>query len=198
MNELVFVKENYNCIHASFMKNGISQEKIYTWYMFPCNTHLIHKGTIAKIKSGKFNKKIYIKDVSFDINAHKLYEEFPLIHSQPSWQIQLIYNYLSDKCIKVYRERAFSGLKNKFNKPLLVDISFQVNNRWYFIEYHGTHHFFIRGQRDQQFINLRKNMEIRRSWCKEKNVPYLEIPFYRQNELIAIVEEFLKAHALNN
>lgn len=34
-------------------------------------------------------------------------------------------------------------------------------------------------------------MEIKRQWCEENNIRYLEIPFFRQNDIQKLVENFL-------
>ncbi|MBC1990419.1 hypothetical protein IA807_14190 [Listeria seeligeri] len=191
MNELVFVRENYNVIHISFMKKGHIQGKIYNWYLPYRDLDRIHIGTITTIKIGNKRKKVFVVDLSYNLKAEKLYKTFPLIGSQPSWQIQLICQQLTNNGIEYYRERSFKGLMNAHNKSLRVDISFQVDGQWYFIEYHGTHHYFKRNTSNQRFKNILQNMELKRIWCEEHQVPYLEIPFFRQKEIFLVVDNFL-------
>lgn len=132
-----------------------------------------------------------MEELSYDIHASKIYKSLPLVHAQPSWQIQLICQYLNKRGIIVYRERAFKGLKNQFDKNLLIDISFQIDEQWYCIEYHGVHHYFKRGVKLQRFKNILRNMEAKRTWCHENQIPYLEIPSFRQNDIIEILETFI-------
>lgn len=194
MNELVFVKENFNVIHVSFLRKGSIQRKIYKWYLPYCLLDRIHIDTVALIKIDNQRKKVYVVALSYEPKAQKSYHQFPLIGSQPSWQIQLICQYLTKRGIKYYRERAFSGLTGIYNKLLLVDISFQLNGQWYFIEYHGAHHYFKRGVSIQRFRNILRSMEIKRIWCGKHQIPYLEIPFFRQTEIINLVDQFISGN----
>ncbi|KPG69645.1 hypothetical protein AEQ18_13180 [Enterococcus sp. RIT-PI-f] len=191
MHEIVFKEENFNIVRTSFVQRGVIQPKVYTWYILHSDRHRIFKGTMARIKVGESQKKIYIEDLSYDIHAPKMYKRLPLVHAQPSWQIQLICQCLLKKGIVVHRERAFKGLKNQFDKSLLIDISFQINERWYFIEYHGVQHYFKKGVKLQRFRNILRNMEVKREWCHENQIPYLEIPFFRQNDITEILETFI-------
>ncbi|WP_099221545.1 hypothetical protein [Listeria costaricensis] len=191
MNELVFVKENFNVIHASFIKKGFAQGKIYKWYLPYQDLDKIHIHTVATIQDETRKKKVFVEELSYHPKAKELYKQLPLTNSRSSWQIQLICQYLANNGIEYYRERAFRGLTTTHNKPLRIDVSFQIADQWYFIEYHGTHHYFKRGASTQRFKNILKNMELRRIWCKEHQVPYLEIPFFRQTEIKQLVEAFI-------
>ncbi|EBF5116493.1 hypothetical protein FH008_15685 [Listeria monocytogenes] len=191
MNELVFVKENYNVIHISFLRRGNIQEKAYKWYLPYRDMERVHVGTFTMIKIDDQRKKVFVVALSYDTKAEQLYKIFPLVSSQPSWQVQLICQHLTNNGIKFYRERCFKGLKNGYSRGLQVDVSFQNDNQWCFIEYHGTHHYYKRGASIQRFKNILKNMELKRIWCEEHQVPYLEIPFFRQKEIIHMVDAFL-------
>lgn len=59
MHEIVFKEENFNVVRISFVQRGIIQPKVYTWYIYLSDTHLIHKGTIAIIKVGESKKSLY-------------------------------------------------------------------------------------------------------------------------------------------
>ncbi|EAC9740352.1 hypothetical protein B0U03_00725 [Listeria monocytogenes] len=193
MNELLFIKENFNVVSISFMRNGEIQKKLYDWYLPYDYLGKIHLHTKATITINGWKKKVFIANLSYHPKAKMLYKPFPLVPSQqPSWQIQLICQLMNYYGIKYDRERMFKDLTTIENRPLRVDVAFQKSNQWHIIEYHGTHHYFKRGCSTKRFQNILRNMEIKRQWCRKNNVRYLEIPFFRQNDIQEMVETFLE------
>ena len=191
MNELLFIKENFNVVSASFMSYGQIQPKLYDWYLPFQNLDRIRLHTKALITVNGRKKKVFIARLSYHPKANLLYKPFPLIQSQPSWQIQFITQLLEDHGINYDRERNFKGLTTIENRLLRVDVAFQLSEQWHIIEYHGTHHYFQRSASTKRFQNILRNMEIKRQWCEENNIRYLEIPFFRQNDIQELVENFL-------
>ena len=192
MSGLVYIRDSFNIVTIAFIQNGQIMKKLYDWYLPFRYQEKIHINTSASIHIKDEKKKVFIMGMSYHPNAKIMYKQFPLSHSQPSWQIQLITQILKSKNIQYHRERAFKKLHTIENRPLLIDISFQKNERWYFIEYHGVHHYFKKGATTKRFQNILRNMEIKRQWCLDNNVLYLEIPFFRQSEIQDIVENFLE------
>ncbi|PTO39700.1 hypothetical protein C6P52_04140 [Enterococcus mundtii] len=197
MNELVYIKENFNIVTVAFVKNGKVMKKIYDWYLPYYYQDRLHIHTNSSIHINGQKKKVFIVSMSYHPDAQKMYKQFPLLHSQPSWQIQLIAQILNSKNIQYYRERTFKNLTTVENRPLRIDLSFQQNNQWSFIEYHGVHHYFKKRATTKRFQNILRNMEIKRQWCLDNRVLYLEIPFFRQREIQKLVETFLKSTLLD-
>lgn len=193
MNELVHIRESFNIVTIAFVQNKKVMKKIYDWYLPFHYQEKVHIHTNASILINGEKKKVFIVEMSYHPNAKNMYKQFPLLHTQPSWQIQLITQILKSKNIQYYRERAFKKLNTIENRPLRIDISFQKNNHWYFIEYHGVHHYFQKNASTKRFQNILRNMEIKRQWCIDNNVLYLEIPFFRQRDIRELVETFLEA-----
>lgn len=198
MNELFFIKENFNIVSVSFMKYGQIQRGLYDWYLPYQDLEKIHLYTNAVISINGRKRKVFVAKLSYHPKANLLYKPFPLIHSQPSWQIQFITQLLDYHGIQYYREKTFNGLTTTEGRLLRVDIAFQKLNQWYIIEYHGTHHYFKRAASTKRFQNILRNMEIKRQWCEKNNVHYLEIPFFRQNDIQKLIEEFLNSSFSDN
>ncbi|OTN83810.1 hypothetical protein A5819_003629 [Enterococcus sp. 7E2_DIV0204] len=192
MNELIPIKKMFNVVSICILKNGKNQSKLYDWFLPYSLLNLIHLNDTVKIKVDEKVMKVRIINLSYHLMAEYLHKPFPYFESQPSWQIRLIGQLLNERGYTYHRERCFKGLVNIDGRPLRVDISFQKNDRWYFIEYHGTHHYFRRGATLKRFNNIRRVMEIKREWCRQNNVKYLEIPFYRQNDIKKIIKKILE------
>lgn len=192
MNELIPIKKMFNVVSICILKNGKNQSKLYDWFLPYSLLDLIHlNDTVKIIVDGKV-MKVRIINLSYHPKAEFFHKPFPHFKSQPSWQIRLIGQLLKERGYSYHRERCFKGLVNIDGRPLRVDISFQKNDQWYFIEYHGTHHYFGHGATIKRFNNIRRIMEIKRTWCTQNNVMYLEIPFYRQNEISQLLLDFLE------
>lgn len=191
MNELIFIRENFNVVSVCFLKNKKLSSKTYNWYLPYRHLDKFKIDDEVIIKSNSLIKKVKIINLTYHPHADRLYKKFPVFQNQPSWQIRLICRILDKEGINYTRERCFKELKNIDGKQLRVDISFKKENQWYFIEYHGTHHYFRCGATKKRFISIRRIMEIKRIWCIENKIKYLEIPFYRQNEISEILATFL-------
>ncbi|EPE2274639.1 hypothetical protein ACSG6T_002483 [Enterococcus faecalis] len=191
MNELVYVKDNYNIISVCFIRNTQPYSCLYDWYLPYHYLDRVHINDNVKIKVNNKVQKVRIINLTYHPLAKDKYVSFPLVHSQPSWQVRRICEILNQEGIEYYRERCFKGLINIDGKPLHVDISFKKDNRWYLIEYHGVHHYFKLWSTLRRFNNIRRIMELKRNWSIRNKIPYLEIPFFRQNEIEELVKQFL-------
>lgn len=58
MNELLFIKENFNVVSISFMRNGEIQKKLYDWYLPYDYLGKIHLHTKATITINGWKKKV--------------------------------------------------------------------------------------------------------------------------------------------
>lgn len=192
MNELIPIKNMFNIVSICFLKNGRNQSKVYDWFLPYSLLDVIHLNDSVKIIVDGKVMTVGIINLFYHPKAEQLHKPFPYFQNQPSWQIRLIGQLLKERRYSYYREKCFKGLVNIDGRPLKVDISFQKNDQWYFIEYHGTHHYFRRGATIKRFNNIRKIMEIKREWCRKNDVRYLEIPFYRQNDIEKILKKFLE------
>jgi len=190
MNELVFVSNRYNVVSAQFMRQGKASGTIYSWYLpYDIQKHL-HIDDVVFVNADK--KRVEIQSLSYDVDALGKYKEFPYRSGRPSWQIQHICRHLTTLGYKYQRERHFKRLKNRSGVSLGVDIAFQVDDRWCFIEYNGVHHYYRDSPR---YANTVANMQDKRQWCRENDIPILEIPFWWQNDLDVFVDCFLKVVA---
>lgn len=192
MNDLIYIKDNYNVVSATFVKNGKIISQVYNWYYEDYYKGKIFLDEELRVSIDNKMRKIKVVYLSYHPRAKELYKKIELSPKIKSWQIRYICKYLEEKGFVVYKERIFKGLSNERGKNLHVDVSFVKNGKWYFVEYHGVHHYFKMSATLQSFKNMRKNMEIRRLWCKENQVPYLEIPFFYQNDIEQLLNKFLK------
>lgn len=192
MNNLVYIKNNYNVVSICFLRNKKICSRLYDWYLPYFYSDKISINEDIKIKVNDKIKTVRIINLTYHPLASTLYKPLPILKNQPSWQIRKICNYLQEKGIPYTRERCFKGLNNMHGKPLLVDISFEINGQWHLIEYHGVHHYFQLYSTLKRFNNIRQIMEIKRYWSKKNKVPYLEIPFFKQNEIDILLEQFLE------
>lgn len=195
MNELVYKKDNYNVVSICFLRNEKICSRLYNWYLPYYYSDKIYINEEIKIKVNKKIKTVKIINLTYHPSASTLYKPLPFFKNQPGWQIRRICRLLKEKDIPYIRERCFKGLKNSHGKPLLVDVSFEINGQWHLIEYHGVHHYFQLYSTFKRFNSIRKNMEIKRAWSKKNKIPYLEIPFFKQNEIDELLEQFLKDHS---
>ncbi|MGF2146548.1 hypothetical protein ACQUEF_14400 [Vagococcus fluvialis] len=196
MNELVYVKDNYNVISACFVKNNQISSRLYAWYLPHYYLDKVYVNDVVQIKVKGKIKRVRIINLTHHPLAKTMYKSFPIIRNQSSWQIRYICRLLERENITYYRERCFKGLKNIDGKPLRVDISFRKDERWHLIEYHGVHHYYRLCSTPRRFKNIRRIMEIKKSWSVDNEVPYLEIPFFRQNEIKNLLIKFLKGKTI--
>ena len=192
MNTLIPIKEMFNIVSVCIVKNGRNQPKLYDWFLPYPLLGLLLLNDVVKINVNGRVLKVRVINLSYHPKAEFLHKPFPFAPNQSSWQIRLICQLLKERGYSYYRERCFKGLVNIDDRPLRVDVSFLKNDQWHFIEYHGTHHYFRRGATIKRFNSIRRIMEIKREWCFQNNVYYLEIPFYRQNDIPKIIEDFLE------
>lgn len=191
MNHLVYIKNNYNVVSACFITNKKISSQLYNWYLPYCYSDKIYINEDIKVKINQHIKTVRIINLTYHPSARSLYKPFPFLKNQPGWQIRHICRLLDLKGFQYDRERCFKGLKNIDGRPLRIDISFIKDDQWHLIEYHGIHHYYKLQSTLRRFNNIRRIMEIKREWCFKNSIPYLEIPFFNQNEIEKELELFL-------
>ncbi|WP_125579317.1 hypothetical protein [Lacticaseibacillus suibinensis] len=190
MNEIVFVRDRLNVVDAQFFHHGMAQGKVYSWYLPSYRQPYTRVGQVVRLHLPGFRRNVQILALHFELEAEATYQSFPAIRGVNGWQVQHIREFLKERGYQVYQERVFRGLKNQNGTPLPVDLCFKVAGQWAFIEYNGMHHYL----RDRpHFQNYAANMEVKRRWCQNHQVPMLEIPYWWQDQLDSLVARFLQA-----
>lgn len=184
MNELRFVRERQNVILGRYNTHG----KTYSWYLPYELQKVIHVGDIEIINSDGNKDKIIVVSFKYEKNAKLKYKNFPYRRGIASWQVQHICRYLKSLGYDYSRERHFKGLMNERGLHLGMDIVFCINKRMCVIEYNGVHHY---NNQSPRYKNFKNNMDIKRNWCRQNDVPLLEIPFWWQNDLDSILNLFI-------
>lgn len=86
MNELVYVKNNYNVISACFVKNKQVSSRLYDWYLPHYYLDKVYVNDDVQIKIKGKIKKVRIINLTYHPLAKTMYKPFPIIRNQPSWQ----------------------------------------------------------------------------------------------------------------
>lgn len=186
LNELQFVCERKNVIQGRFR----GHDKTYSWYLPYKLQKQIHVGDIEIIDTKGNRNKVMVTGLKYERDAKSQYKSFPYIRGVASWQIQHICRHLKSIGVEYSRERHLKGLVNKDGTSLGVDIAFYINEHLCIIEYNGVHHY---NKQSPRYKNFAENMEVKRKWCRQNNVPLLEIPFWWQNDLYLFVDHFIES-----
>ena len=92
MNDLIFIKENFNVVSASFMSYGQIQPKLYDWYLPFQDLDRIRLHTKALITVNGRKKKVFIARLSYHPKANLLYKPFPLIKASRVGKFNSLHN----------------------------------------------------------------------------------------------------------
>lgn len=113
---------------------------------------------------------------------------------------QAIEKYLIENDIIFTDQQHFQTCKNI--TYLRFDFAIELNDRNCCIEYQGEQHFVsvnfgskTEDQTKKKFAQLQKRDQIKRDWCKENNVPLLEIPFWEFENINSILEKFIRENS---
>ena len=93
------------------------------------------------------------------------------------------------------RQWKFKSCKNKVSLPF--DFVIKIKHKIKIIEYQGQQHYnplaFGSKQKnpDNMLVNIQKRDRIKRDWCKDHNIPLLEIPYWNFNKINEIITEFI-------
>lgn len=101
-----------------------------------------------------------------------------------------IREFLEKNNIKFEKEKRFSDCKNKKCLPF----DFYLPNYSICIEYQGEQHYDNKCNRrwyDKKLNNTVENDEIKKDYCKNKNIFLLEIPYWDYNKIETILEKIL-------
>ncbi|MBS4893807.1 MAG: DUF2726 domain-containing protein [Veillonella parvula] len=108
-------------------------------------------------------------------------------------------NILKNMGIKFIREYTFNDCK--YIKPLPFDFAVinKNNDVVAVIEFHGKQHYkpinFFGGEKE--FINRIRNDNIKRKFCNSNNIPFLEIPYYKFQEMKQLIIDFFSEQGCN-
>lgn len=110
---------------------------------------------------------------------------------------KIVYNILDELNVLYEREYKFSELGHKrFDFALFKN---KEENPWGVIEYHGRQHYepvrFSYKMTDKQCKDnlalLKKNDKIKKNYCIDNNIKYLEIPYKQMNNAEKLIKDFL-------
>jgi hypothetical protein len=109
---------------------------------------------------------------------------------------KIIAKILDDYKILYKRQHGFKNCKNIL--PLPFDFVIFHNKKLLIIEYQGQQHykpvsFGSKNKKEtmKRFEQTRLNDDIKRKWCKAKNIPELEIPYWSIKKIESIIKDFL-------
>ena len=101
---------------------------------------------------------------------------------------------LKEKSIQFRPQHKFASCK--YIKPLPFDFVVWYNKKLYLIEYQGQQHFhpvvFARSGKDsvEAFASLQHRDSIKANWAKERNIPFLAIPYW-EKDIEKTIDNFL-------
>lgn len=110
-----------------------------------------------------------------------------------------IIRYLEDNNIDFKSQFKIDECRNK--KPLPFDFAIYYNEKLIvLIEYQGEQHYKIVEHFDgeQGFKERKYNDKIKKDFCKNNNIPLLEIPFWNYDDIENIIEDFIKKERILN
>jgi len=96
----------------------------------------------------------------------------------------------------IHRQYRFSSCKNKQSLPF--DFAIKINGDIRLVEYQGQQHYKLvtfggsLAKAKMIFTQRQKHDTIKRNWCKTKNIPLLEIPYWEYDNIEKILKEFLQ------
>ena len=95
-------------------------------------------------------------------------------------------------------------LKNDEDNWLRFDFKIELNGNPAFIEYDGKAHFkpvrfggISQDQADVNFIKQQAHDQKKNAYCSDHNYPLLRIPFYRFDEVMKLIREFVQSSDSN-
>lgn len=103
-----------------------------------------------------------------------------------------INNYLAEIGIKYSPQYRIKECKNK--NPLPFDFAVWVNNNIGLIEYNGAQHYIevkTWSTRYNQLEYVQNNDRIKSKYCKVNNIPLLVIPYYNEENIVSLIDQFL-------
>jgi hypothetical protein len=107
---------------------------------------------------------------------------------------------LENKLFSFERQATFKTCKSI--KVLPFDFLIIEGNSKFLIEYQGRHHYEVvrwggkkwdENEAKQQFHTVQKNDEIKKKWCLDNNVPLLVIPYWKDDYIETIIDNFIVA-----
>ena len=106
------------------------------------------------------------------------------------------------KCLELLNisyETEVCEIKNTDDNWLRFDFKIQVDETTMYIEYDGQQHFkpvcfggISKEQAKNNFEKAQHHDKMKNDWCKENNYPLLRIPFYRFDEIMDLIKEFVE------
>lgn len=138
---------------------------------------------------------------------HGEFKQSPLVHLMGSGCQKclssrgetIIRELLNKKAIPHEEQKSFQDCKDK--NPLPFDFMIIQGERQLMIEYHGAQHYqpvSFGGKKVPQnevlsnFENIKKRDNIKRNWCRQNDIPLLEIPYTKnESEISDLIDEFI-------
>lgn len=147
----------------------------------------INLHTKIKMKHNKCQKTYFVTPGKFKYGNRRC------PHCKGSNGELTIQSYLDNNDIKYTREKTFDDLV--YVNKLRMDFYIVYNNKKYCVEYHGEQHYeycpWFHGTKDD-FYERQEKDRIKKKYCEDNNIIYIEIPHYEFNNIEHILNEKVK------
>jgi uncharacterized protein with NRDE domain len=87
--------------------------------------------------------------------------------------------------------------------PLPFDLMVKINDKKYFIEYNGEQHYrptfgSTPDERQSNFEKRQRYDKVKLEYCRNKNIPFLVIPYTKYKNIDTIISSFLKTKTFDS
>lgn len=154
----------------------------------------------------QYHKSVYVNcntKVTIVCPKHGDFEQRPLNHihalascpkCRESKGETRVRRYLENRGIQYKYNHRFASCKNV--KPMPFDFVVWFNGKLHLIEYQGKQHYVPipkwHGEDAQEELEkVRERDRMKAKWCEERNLPLLQFPYWKTNQLDAIIDDFL-------